>query len=84
MSSTLTVTYVTGDVDTFDVEIEPRQGTEATGLRGLVEHPNLVLLLEGELLMIPGSAIKHVSLKLPPGTSVPERMRPGIRARRRS
>ncbi len=66
MKTSVTVRYVSGREEKFEMEIGG--GTGAQGrLQALVEKPNLLLQIGDELLVIPGSAIECISIKLPKG-----------------
>ena len=68
MKTSVTVRYVSGREERFEMELWEGAGAEAR-LQAFAEKPNLLLRTGDEVLIIPGSAIECVSIKLQKGDS---------------
>ncbi len=68
MKTTVTVRFVSGREEKFEMELWGGTGAPAR-LQAFVEKPNLLLQAGDELLVIPASAIECITIKLPKGES---------------
>ena len=68
MKASVTVRFVSGREEKFEMELWGGTGAQAR-LQAFVEKPNLLLQTADELLIIPGSAIECISIKVPKGTN---------------
>jgi hypothetical protein len=66
MKTPVTIRYVSGREERFEVELWGGSGEEAR-LAAFVKEPNLILHTPNELIIIPGSAVECVSITLPKG-----------------
>jgi hypothetical protein len=64
MKTTVIVRFVSGREERFEMEFWNTTRVE-TRLQALVEKPNLILRLSDEVLLIPGSAVECISIKIP-------------------
>jgi hypothetical protein len=64
MRAPVTIRYVSGREERFEVELWAGSGAEAR-LSDFVKDPNLILHTPNELIIIPGSAIECISITLP-------------------
>jgi hypothetical protein len=64
MKSSVTIRFVSGREEEFEIELWGGTGAQAR-LQAFVEKPNLLLQTGDELLIIPGSAIECISIKVP-------------------
>jgi len=64
MKTAVTVRYISGREEKFEMEFWDGPGAEAR-LQAFVEKPNLVLQTNDEVIIIPGSAIEYISIKVP-------------------
>jgi hypothetical protein len=68
MNATLTVRYISGREERFEVEAWGGTGGKDR-LETFVATPNLILQTSNELIVIPGSAVECYSFALPPDLS---------------
>lgn len=66
MKAVVTVRYVSGREEKFEMELWVGEGAEGRLLEFL-EKPNLLLRTPDEVIVIPGAAIECVSIKVPKG-----------------
>ena len=66
MKTAVTIRYVSGREERFEVEVWPGASAQARVLE-LLEKPNLLLHTGDEVIIIPGSAIECISVKVPKG-----------------
>jgi len=66
MKAAVTVRYVSGREEQFEVELWGGSGAQAR-LDEFLKAPNLVLQTANEVIIIPGSAVECVSIALPKG-----------------
>jgi hypothetical protein len=64
MNATVTVRYLSGRSEKFEIEIWGGARAKAR-LEAFLKTPNLVLQINTELLIIPGSAVECISITLP-------------------
>ena len=81
MKASLTVRYISGREDQFEVDFWGGTGAESR-LNEFIQSPNLALQTDTELIVIPGTAIESLSIALPEdeGTRTPFK---GIRVAKR-
>ncbi len=68
MKAAVTVRFVSGREEKFEMELWGGTGTEAR-LQAFAEHPTMILQTSDEVIIIPNSAIECVSIKVPKGDS---------------
>jgi small nuclear ribonucleoprotein (snRNP)-like protein len=66
MKASVTVRYVSGREEQFEVELWGGSSAQAR-LDEFLKAPNLVLKTANELIIIPGSAVECLSIALPKG-----------------
>lgn len=66
MKTSVNVRFISGREEKFEMELWEGTGAEAR-LQAFVEEPNLVLRTGDEVVIIPGSAIECISIKVPKG-----------------
>jgi hypothetical protein len=81
MKTPVTIRYVSGKEERFEIELWGSSGAEAR-LSAFVKEPNLVLHTPNELIVIPGSAIECISITLPKAGDLPLNLRDLRPARR--
>jgi hypothetical protein len=74
MKTKLTVRYLSGREEQFEVDVYGGEGAE-TRLQEFVNNPTLVLQTEKEVVIIPATAIESITFPLPEsaGTAIPLR-----------
>ena len=83
MKSKMTVRYISGREEAFEIEMLGPSGTMFR-LNEFVKSPNVVLRDGKELIVIPGSAIECVSLTLPESNELRMELREIRQAKRLS
>jgi len=68
MKTEVTVRFTSGREERFETELWEGTGAQAR-LQAFVEKPNLLLQTDDEVLIIPGSAIECISIKVQKGDS---------------
>jgi hypothetical protein len=66
MKASVTVRYVSGREEKFEIDLWASAGAQAR-LQAFAEKPNLLLRIGDEVLIIPASAIECISIKVPKG-----------------
>lgn len=66
MKTTMTVRYVSGREERYEVELWGGAGGQDR-LKAFVADPSLALRVGDEVVIIPGSAVECVTLKVPKG-----------------
>jgi hypothetical protein len=64
MKTPVTIRYISGREERFEIELWAGSGTESR-LVAFVKEPNLILHTDKELILIPGTAIECISIALP-------------------
>jgi hypothetical protein len=81
MQVKLTVRYVSGREEQFEIEVETGKSGEFR-LKEFVKDPSLLLRTDGELILIPAGAIECLSLAVPK-TAATAAMLENVRAAKR-
>jgi len=68
MKASVTIRFTSGREEKFEMEFWGGPGAQAR-LRAFVEKPTLLLQTSDEVLIIPGSAIECISIKIKKGDS---------------
>jgi hypothetical protein len=68
MKAVVTVRFVSGREEKFEMELWGGTGTEPR-LQAFAEDPTMILQTSDEVIIIPSSAIECVSIKVPKGDS---------------
>ena len=68
MKTSVTVRFTSGREERFEIEFWGGPGAQAR-LEAFVENPTLLLQTSDEVLIIPGSAIECISVKIQKGDS---------------
>ena len=68
MKAAVTVRFVSGREEKFEIELWGGTGAQAR-LQAFAENPTMVLQTSDEVIIIPNSAIECVSIKVPKGDS---------------
>jgi hypothetical protein len=68
MKTPVTVRVISGREERFEVDLPGGAGAQAR-LNAFVEKPALLLQTGHEVIVIPGSAVECISIKLPKGDS---------------
>jgi hypothetical protein len=68
MKTPITIRFVSGREEKFEIELWSGTDAEAR-LQEFVQDPTLILQTADEVLLIPGSAIECISIKLAKGDS---------------
>jgi hypothetical protein len=66
MKTAVTVRFISGREETYEMDLWDNTTAQAR-LQGFAENPKLVLQTNDEVIIIPGSAIESISIKLPKG-----------------
>ena len=66
MKTSVTIRFISGREERFEMELWGGPGTQAR-LRKFLEKPTLILQTSDEVLIIPGSAIECISIKIQKG-----------------
>jgi len=66
MRTPVTIRFISGREERFEIEFWGGPGAQAR-LRAFLEKPTLLLQTSDEVLIIPGSAIESISIKIQKG-----------------
>jgi hypothetical protein len=64
MNTKISVRYISGRVEEYEIEIYGGASAE-TALKEFSKNPTIVLRTEKEVVIIPATAIEHITLPLP-------------------